>query len=160
MSDMARRLGYSNLSKGCRRISAVEDGGPANPPDLPSRIVEILGISDETVKQMLHRDFEMWQAWLNEPVAMRMVIRLMAAVYSPHTIPPSITTADEAEAYARQIAKERRLKVCLVLSRRVSVWIDNDGSIVARTEAEAGLPNMPFMQIGSKKFLLDFGGLK
>ena len=160
VSDMARRLGYINLSKGCRRISAVEDGGSATPPDLPSKIVEILGIPDDTVKILLRKDFEDFQSWLNESVPMRMVIRLMAAVYSPHSLPASITTAEEAEAYARQFAKERRFKVCLILSRRVSIWIDNDGSIIARTEAEPGLPNAPFMQIGSKKFLLDFGGLK
>ena len=159
VSAMALRLGYAN-NKGRRRVQTVEDGGPAKPPDLPSRIVEILGISDETVRQLLKADYEDFQSYLNEPVPMRMVVRLMCAVYSPHSLPASITTAEEAEAYARQFAKERRFKVCLILSRRVSIWIDNDGSIIARTEAEPGLPNAPFMQIGSKKFLLDFGGLK
>ena len=43
----------------------------------------------------------------------------------------------------------------LVLSRRWSVWIDAEGQVEARTEARPGEPNVPFMQVKGRSFLLD-----
>jgi hypothetical protein len=45
--------------------------------------------------------------------------------------------------------------VCLVLSRRWSLWINADGQVEARTEARPGQPNMPFMQVQGRRFLLE-----
>jgi hypothetical protein len=51
----------------------------------------------------------------------------------------------------------RRMQICLVLSRRKSVWINEDGTVHKRTEATPfGGPNEPWMQLkGGRKFLLD-----
>ena len=43
---------------------------------------------------------------------------------------------------------------CLVLSRRLSVWIGPDGQVEARTEAIPGEPNMPFIEVRGRRFLL------
>jgi len=58
--------------------------------------------------------------------------------------------------YASDVAKDRKLKVCLVLSRRVSVWYDTEGREYARTEATPELPCEPFMRIGGRKVQFDF----
>ena len=105
----------------------------------------------------MDRDRADWEAWADEPVPMQMIVRLMAAVYSPHPLPAHVTTAEEAEAYAREFAKERGHRVCLALNRRESVWIGRDGHIEGRTQARPGLPNIPYATLGGRrKFLLDF----
>jgi len=90
---------------------------------------------------------------------MKMVVRLMAAVYSNCPIPSEITTPEEAEKYACAMARLRRMQICLVLSRRKSVWIGADGVVERRTEATPfGAPNLPWMQLkGGRKFLLNLG---
>jgi hypothetical protein len=62
----------------------------------------------------------------------------MAAVYSPHALPEEIQSVEEAEAYATNLAQTWRLRCCLVLSRRISVWIEADGSSWWRTRATCG----------------------
>jgi hypothetical protein len=86
---------------------------------------------------------------------MYLVIRLMAAVYARQTLPSEIETADEAEAWACTFARQHRCCVCLVVSRRLSVWIDQQGEIEARTKAVPGEPNMPFMEVRGRRFLLE-----
>jgi hypothetical protein len=49
---------------------------------------------------------------------MRLIIRLMAAVYSELLLPEEITTPEEAEAFACDQARQFRRQMCLVLSRR------------------------------------------
>ena len=88
---------------------------------------------------------------------MCLVVRLMAAVYVRKDLPAEVTTPKEAEAWARAFARQHRFRVCLVVSRRISVWIDAQGQVEARTEATLGHPNLPFMQLKGRRFLL--GGM-
>lgn len=155
LGQMAALLGYANLSKGARRIMEFERTGVATPLDLPLRMAEILGVESATVKALIQRDYADWQAWLNEPVPMRLVIRIMAGVCAEVRLPSSVATTEEAEAYARQFAKAHRVKACLAISRRVSVWIDECGEVVERTEAQPHYSNVPYMQIGGRRFLID-----
>ena len=41
-----------------------------------------------------------------------------------------------------------------MVSRRLSVWIDGQGEIEARTEAIPGEPNVPFIEVRGRRFLL------
>ena len=61
----------------------------------------------------------------------------MPAFYSQAELPDEISSVEEAERYASEFAKEHRLRVCLVLSRRISVYFAEDGSF--RYASEAGL---------------------
>jgi hypothetical protein len=54
-----------------------------------------------------------WERWASEPVPMYLVIRLMAAVYARRTLPSEIETHVEAEAWACDIARQARCRVCL-----------------------------------------------
>ena len=83
---------------------------------------------------------------------MQLVVRLMACVYSSIVLPEGITTPEQAEAWACEFAREHRLRVCLVVSRRLSVWIDRSGGVEARTEATPDVPNVP---VGGLRFLLE-----
>jgi hypothetical protein len=158
LGQLARLVGYRNLNKGARRIACLEQTGMAT-SDLLVNVAEALDLDWTTVERLADEDRQKrlreWERWASEPVPMYLVIRLMAAVYARQTLPSEIETAVEAEAWACDIARRRRCRVCLVLSRRWSVWIDADGQVEAKTEARPGEPNLPSMQVQGRRFLLE-----
>jgi len=129
--------------------------------ELFDKLTAVLEIDAATIEQLVEQDrrefFESWLKWANVPIQPYLVVRLMAAVYSRLAVPPGITTMDEAEAWASEVAAERKMKACLVWSRRISVWFAEDGAVYSRTEAVPGKPNAPWMKIGGKKFLFSDG---
>jgi hypothetical protein len=86
---------------------------------------------------------------------MYLVVRLMAAIYVRKGLPAEVTTPEQAEAWPCGFAHRHRCWVCLVVSRRLSIWIDGQGEIEARTEAVPGQPNMPFIEVRGRRFLLE-----
>jgi hypothetical protein len=77
------------------------------------------------------REFE---AWINIPIKWHLIIRWMPAVYGERDIPGYIKTEDEAIEYAKEVARELKFMVWLVLSRRENIHIDRDGTIKSRNE--------------------------
>src|SRR6516162_3460350 len=127
LGQLARLVGYRNLNKGARRITCLEHTGTAT-PDLLVNVAEAVDLNWTTVERLADEDHQeslrAWEAWVNEQVPMYLVIRLMAAVYARQTLPSEIETTVEAEAWASTFARQHRCRVCLVVSRRWSVWID------------------------------------
>jgi hypothetical protein len=157
--DLARLVGYKNIAKGANRIVRFERQGIIN-DDLLIRTARALEVAWETVEELADQDrqehVEAWTKWVDEPVPMRLVIRWMAAIYSERRLPKEITTSEEAEAFACALARQLKRQMCLVLSRRKSVWIGVDGVVTRRTEATPfGSPNEPWMQLKGRRFLLD-----
>jgi hypothetical protein len=160
-SDVARAVGYRNIAKGANRIVRFEREGVIQ-EDLLVKMAEVLGIDWTTVEELADQDrrehTEAWNKWADQPVKMLVVIKWMPAVYGERQLPIEITTPDAAEAFACDLARQLKKSVCLVLSRRKSVWINDKGIVFGRTEATPfSGPNMPWMQIKSgKRFLLGF----
>ena len=48
-------------------------------------------------------------------------------------------------------------EVCLVLTRRQSVWFDGDGKVRWRSEAQPGVPNSPYMTLQRRRRPFLFG---
>ena len=67
LSQVARLLGYENLSRGCNRIKAFETGGKAH-PDFLRKLAKVLEVGPEEVRQRVAEDYRDWLAWANEPV--------------------------------------------------------------------------------------------
>ena len=159
LGDLARLVGYSNISKGANRISQFEREGTID-DQLLVKTARGLEIDWATVEKLAQEDrqdhIQAWNKWANEPVPMKMVIRVMATIYSTCPIPEEITTHEEAEKHACAVARLRKMRVCLVLNRRQSVWIGADGVVENRTEATPfRAPNLPWMQVGrGQNFLL------
>ena len=158
LSEVAVRMGYRrtdrSLSHGCNRLQKFETTG-----DIDARVfvklAEVLGIDQATVNGLLQQDLEDWLKWANEPVRPCLVVRIMAAVYSRAELPDEIRSVEEAERYASEFAMEHRLRVCLVLSRRVSVYFADDGSFQYASEAvPGGEPNQPHVKFGGKRCLM------
>jgi hypothetical protein len=80
----------------------------------------------------------------------------MAAVYSRVDL-EDVQSQHEAEEFAAGLARKHRLRVCLVWSRRTSIYFAADGSLEGVTEAAPA----PTMKIGGKECLLkiDEGGI-
>jgi hypothetical protein len=82
----------------------------------------------------------------------------MACVYQRVELPDDALTPEAAEASAAGLARERKLMVCLVLSRRLSVYFDGTGQVSQRLEAAPDVPSAPYAVIGGKRVQFDFTG--
>ena len=155
LGQLTRLVGYSNVSKGANRIQTFEQGGDIQ-QDLLMKLATVLEIPQESVEQLVEEDrrqfFAEWSEWANTPIQPYIVLRLMAAIYSHVDLPPEIESVEEAEAFAAELSRSRKMKCCLVLSRKISVWYDFDGRRMFVTEAVPGQPNSPYSRIGNKKF--------
>jgi hypothetical protein len=158
LGQLARLVGYRNLNKGARRILALERTGTGK-VDLVVNVAETLNLDWMAVERLAEDERRerllAWEAWVSQPVSIQLVVRMMAAVYARKVPPAEVTTPVEAEAWACEFARQHGCRVCLVVSRRLSVWIDADGQVEARTEAKFGEPNMPFVQVKGRGFLLN-----
>ena len=134
LGQLAKLAGYKNISKGMRRLTHLEsEGAFKEKDDLLVRVVEALGVELPVAQHLLEQDqqehMRAWEAWVSEPVPMQLIVRHMAAVYGPVKMPEDITSSELAEGWACEYAKKHRHRVCLVLSRRLSVWIGADGKV-------------------------------
>jgi transcriptional regulator with XRE-family HTH domain len=155
--ELARMLGYRNVTKGCNRIGRFEEGGKVA-PDLLAGLSDILGISPDEIRQSLGEDYREWLTWANEPVRPYVVLRYMACVYSRVELPDETLAPEAAELFASDLARERKMMVCLVMSRRLSIGFDSTGKEYKRLVATPEMPCEPYALIGGKRVQFDFTG--
>jgi transcriptional regulator with XRE-family HTH domain len=153
--QLAELLGYKNLTRGANRIQAFEGGGKAH-PDLLGKLAEVLEVGPDDIRQRVAEDYWDWMAWAKEPIRPYVIVRLMACVYQRVQLPDEALDPEASEAFAANVASERKFKVCLVLSRRVSVWFDATGKEYGRTEATPEMPCEPYAMIGGRKVQFEF----
>lgn len=159
LGELARLAGYRNACKGSNRISRFEQDGTIK-ENLLMKLAEALSIEWLTVEELIEQDrrqfLKEWNEWANEPIKPHVVVRLLAAVYWRHELSEGISSVEEAEDAGSAVARKWKRRCCLTLSRRISVWFDEQGFVESRTEAAPGLPNEPFMKLGrrNKTFLL------
>jgi hypothetical protein len=114
LGQLARQVGYRNLAKGTRRLSCLEQTGTAR-ADLLAHVVDTLGLNWTMVERLAEEDrqerLREWEAWVNEPVPMCLVVRLMAGVYARQGLPAEVTTPEKAEAWACTFARQHRCRV-------------------------------------------------
>jgi transcriptional regulator with XRE-family HTH domain len=162
LGQLARMVGYRNVSKGSNKIVRFEREG-AITEELLALLAEALHIDLPTVEELIEQDrkerLRAWEEWANKPEPMQLIVKYIPAVYGTVPLPPAAKTPEEAEAFACGYAKQHGRRVCLAVSRRLSIWINKEGQVEARTEAKPDSPNMPFMKLkGSpRKFLMGFG---
>ncbi len=113
-AELARRMGYQNVSKGINRILNLEREGMV-PPEVLNKMISALDLDEEKVKRLLERDREeyeaAYEAWLDKPVKMHLIMRLMPAVFAHKSLPEHVTSEEEALAYACEQAKSMRMRV-------------------------------------------------
>src|SRR5687767_12756698 len=93
LGQLARLIGYRNISKGANRIRAFENSGAVH-PDLFGKLASALEIDQTTIERLANEDRRDWNEWANEPIKSYLVIRLMAAIYVTRNVPAEIGSAE------------------------------------------------------------------
>ena len=152
--DVARAMGRRNVSKAARRRVDLE-GGQGCPGEFWEALRAVLSFDDADIAHAVQLDREAYERWLDEPVEMLVIVRLLPAVCLQVELPPdAVVDPVKSEAFACQTAREWSRKVCLVVSRRLRVWIDSTGKVTGRGGVEGSAPSMA---VGAKQFLLRTG---
>ena len=117
--------------------------------DLPSRLWLIEQDRREFIQQ--------WNKWADQPIEPHMVVRVIPGVYFEKEIPPSLSS-EAMERYAADYVRRTHKKVWLIVSRRLTIYFDEDGTKHVQ-KAIPGRCNSPYMQlVGSKqKFIFTTG---
>jgi len=152
--DVARRLGYVNVTKGANKVIKFERDGNIK-PELFHKLAAVLEISDDDIRRCIEADRAAWERWADQPIEPHLAARIMPAVYSTKRIPVELQASREAmEEFASAFARERKWRVWLVLTKRTRVWFDEQGQQVGMTEDTFEENFGPYMQIGGKRFVL------
>ena len=94
VGKMSEMLGYRNISKVFNKILRFEREGLAS-NELIQKLIDVLGVEPLEVQRALQEDYQDWQAWLNEPVEMELILKLMPAVYQRLEILAEIEGSEE-----------------------------------------------------------------
>ena len=134
-SQLAALVGYRS-AKGARRIHELETTGEAGTDGLLDRVTQVLDLQPELVRELVEqkrrREEGQHERWLDEPIPVHLVIRVMPAVYVRQLVPANRQSEPEALRYAQVVARRLGLLVFLVLSRRVTFRIEPEGGMPER----------------------------
>jgi hypothetical protein len=161
LGQVARLLGYRNLSKGANKVSGFERTGFLR-QDLLLGLMSVLDVGPQTVQDLVARDrqeyLREWERWADEPVPFQIVVRHLPGFVTSVEVPEGVTTPEQAVAHGRDLARRLSKKVFVVLSRRETVGISEEGEISGRHRATPDADPCPSMQLGRARFLLHFNG--
>jgi hypothetical protein len=136
-AQLAAAIGYTNIAKGADRIVRLERDGHAA-DGLLEKIVQALGLDRQHVQELINEDrcrFEdAWERWASEPVEPQLRVRVIPAVWCGERLPENLSR-EEAVAFARTRAMDRKLTYLLVWSRKEEVWCYPEGITRVRTMA-------------------------
>lgn len=159
-SDVARLLGYENVSKGSARLHSVEEGRWAS-RDFLVRLMGILQIEPQVVQDLIDRDRQEyvaeWNRWADQPVPMHAAVRYVPGFFAGIDLPGDVTTPEQAVAWAVETAKRLNKKVILVVSRRVSWTVHENGVADGPFNATPDEKAQPWMALGKSPFMASLG---
>lgn len=154
LPDVARRCGYKNLSKGSNKIDRFEQTGEIHVGLYP-KLVAALGIDQETCDRLNEQDRQQarreWLDYINEPVDPTLVVRALPGVFFEKPLPEGCTTIEQMEAFASELAGKFHKLVWLVVSRKLTIRFNADGSKRSVEEATPDHPNSPWMRLKRRK---------
>jgi transcriptional regulator with XRE-family HTH domain len=160
-SEVARLLGYENVNKGSRRLHSVEEGRWIS-RDFLLRLMGVLQIEPRVVQELIDRDRQehvaAWEKWADEPVPMSVSVRYIPGFFGGINLPDDVMTPEQAVAFGVETAQRLRKKVVVVVSRRVSYTIHEDGRVDGPFVATPDSSVMPYMALGKQRFLLNIDG--
>lgn len=160
-TEVAHLLGYKNLNKGRRRLQSVEDGrGTCR--DFLLRLMGILQIEPKVIRDLIDRDrreyVAAWEKWADEPVPISVVMRAVPGFMLGIDVPGDLTTPEQALTFGIEMAKRKHKKVIVVVSRRLSYTIHENGVVDGPFVATPVERAMPYMTLGKTPFLFQING--
>ena len=123
---IALGLGDTNTNKGARRYLEWERGEGYPKKEELEKLFQVMRLDPQKVEEVVKQDQQDYEKWLDEPIPMTLVVRLMACV---DVDVPENLSPDEVIEFAREYARKANLRVCLVKSRRGSVYFDKNGDV-------------------------------
>ena len=159
--DVAKRMGYKSLPGPCNKLIYFEERGDV-PLHIFQKLTAVLGIDDATINRLAEQDrrehLEAWTKWANTPITPHLEVRCLPGVFGECKIPPELTTVEEMERFAQELATKHHKKVWLVLSRKLRIYFTEEGINRGAQEAAPGEIAGPWMRLkgSNRKFL--FGG--
>ena len=150
--QLAEMAGYKNTIEWANKICNFEREGVGG-DDMIGRILEALKVDPVEVRLAVEKDTEEWETWADETIPMQMIVHYFGAIIHIHKMPDEASSSREAAIkYGRLYAIMRKVRVCLIVSRRESVWISTEGE-TRISLTRPGVPNFPYASIGGKKFI-------
>lgn len=139
-AQLASKIGYKNISKGIRRITAIEKGEIE--PELTERLMTLLEVKTEDRAKCFENEALLRKQLIEKLPEFKPTIvwRAMACIYVPVEIPENITSQEGMLAYASELAKTRKSNCCLKLDYDLRYWINRDGEV---GKADRRIENMP-----------------
>jgi hypothetical protein len=131
LTQLARIVGYMNVSKGYRKIDDFERTGRCH-PELFAKLSVALGIDERTRNRLAYEDYK---DWLRTPANPPTPYMIRAGLRGCIGVPEELMTVDEMEQYAADYARRHGTTVCLVLDKRIYVRFGADGSLLDIGEA-------------------------
>ena len=158
LGELARMIGYKNVSKGASQIDKFEKWNEIH-ETLLMKLADALGIDGQTVARLIqedrHRYVKEWTQWADSRVRPSLIFGHVGGFCWGETLPEG-TTREAAEEYAADIAKEKDRPILLVFSRRLSIDFDREGNRVSVNEAQPGDINVPYLRFGRRKAMFNF----
>ena len=148
---LARMIGYGNLTRGAHRINEFERGEGFD-PELLTRMVAALGIPQAICDMAFLRDWSAlycrWNKWIDEPIPQQVIVALGDTRQRKITLSRRIPILRFAERFASRVARQHRLSVWMVFSRRLASHWDRQGRLTHRIEALPPCLGEPFVAHG------------
>ena len=124
----------------------------------------VLGIERAAILRLMEQDrrdnvVARWTEWANQPITPHLIARLLPGYFMAHRIPEELTTLDEMEDHASELAADLHQKIWLVVSRRLAIYFNEGGRKKAVQEASPGWPLEPYrlLRESGKKIHLGVG---
>lgn len=155
-SDVAKRLGYENINKGSARLYSVEEGRWST-HDFLLRLIGVLQIEPQVIQDLIDRDrqeyVDAWNRWADQFQPMHAAVRYVPGFFAGIDLPKGVVTPEQGLAWAVSTAQRLNKKVVLVVSRRVSWTIHEDGRADGPFHATPDDNAIPWMALGKTPFL-------
>ena len=161
LAEVARRLGYANISKACNKLVRFEREGVVDHEFL-HKLATVLGISVGVVRYLIRQDrlayLRAWEEWVEQPTPISIAMRAVPGFIVGMPLPADVTTRDQAVAYGQALAARWHKKVFVTLSRKETVGITETGEINGHFHARPDSDPTPYMGLGRVKFLFRADG--
>src|SRR6202030_3308201 len=94
-------------------------------------LAAVLGVDRATIKGLIEKDrrelVARWTEWANQPIAPHLIARLLPGYFMSHPIPEDLTTLDEMETHAAELAGDLHQEIWLVVSRKLAICFNEGG---------------------------------
>jgi hypothetical protein len=155
--QVAAILGYKSLVGAANQIVRFEETGDVN-LGFFKRLVALFGVERATILRLMEQDrrelLVRWSEWANQRITPHLIARLIPNYFMLHPISEDLTTLDEMERHASELASELHQKIWLVVSRKLAIYYNEGGIKRAVQEASPDRPIEPYrlLKESSRRF--------